>query len=896
MALREGIVEDVRDPLSTGGEDSLTAQRGVTVDGVPSFPYPLLYSNVGIFMTQRSLLIYDIADHLVKTLARQSRLILTAPTGSGKSTQVPQLLLDHGLLGAGDVVVLQPRRLAARLLATRVAEERGSPLGTEVGYQVRFDAKSSDTTRLLYVTEGILLRRLLTSPHLDKVSAILFDEFHERHVYGDLTLACARHLQETTRPDLKLVVMSATLETQLVHAYLEPCPVLAAAGRVYPVEVDYLPRAINLQRQPIWDTAALAFEQLVQTGIDGDVLVFMPGAYEIGRTIEAIGGLSCARGWTLLPLYGELPPADQDRAVRPMSGRKVVVATNVAETSITIEGVHAVIDSGLARIARFDPHRGINTLLIENISQAAADQRAGRAGRTSPGRCLRLWTEQEQRSRALHDIPEIRRIDLAEVLLLLKAHGVADASTFPWLEAPEATSVSRAEQLLRDLGAADPHTGSLTVLGQRMISFPIHPRYARMLMAGHAYGCTQEAALIAALTQDRDLLIRRPPKHVQETREDLLGDRADSDFFILMRAWRYAQQHGFGLDACRRLGIHARTARQVSLLAQQFLRLAEEQGLTTTAPAADQEAIRKCVLTAFIDQLARRRDEGTLRCDLVHSRRGELARDSVVRHQRLFVAAEIDEIEQANRELTVILRLATAVEEAWLKELFPDELSERTEVTFDATGKRVVGQRLRLFRDLLLASQRGGAPAEEDAAALLAREVLAGRFRLKHWTPAVEQWLYRLNGLSQWCPDLGLSAISTADRAFLIQQICLGSFSAKEIEDKPVWPVLKSWLSPGQEDLLNIYAPERLQLPCGRSARIRYREDASPVLSARIQDLYDLTQTPTIAMGRQPLVVEILAPNQRPVQMTQDLTGFWTDTYPGLKKTLQKRYPKHEWR
>jgi ATP-dependent helicase HrpB len=363
-----------------------------------------------------------------------------------------------------------------------------------------------------------------------------------------------------------------------------------------------------------------------------------------------------------------------------------------------------------------------------------------------------------------------------------------------------------------------------------------------------------------------------------------------------MRAWRYAQQHGFGLDACRRLGIQARTARRVSLLVQQFLRVAVEQGLTIQTQTADQEAIRKCVLTAFIDQLARRRDEGTLRCDLVHGRRGELARDSVVRHHRLLVAAEIDEIEQANRELTVVLRLSTAVEEAWLEELFPNEMSERAEVTFDATGKRVVTQRLRLFRDLVLTSKRGGPPAEEDAAALLAREVLAGRFRLKHWTPAVEQWLYRLNGLAQWCPELGLSAIDAADLAFLTQQICLGSLSAKEIEDKPVWPVLKSWLSPGQEELLDTYAPERLQLPCGRSARIRYRKDAPPVLSARIQDLYDLTQTPTIAMGQQPLVVEILAPNQRPVQMTQDLTRFWTETYPELKKTLQKRYPKHEWR
>ena len=255
-------------------------------------------------------------------------------------------------------------------------------------------------------------------------------------------------LQETTRPDLKLVVMSATLDTGLVHAYLAPCPVLSTAGRLYPVEVEYLSRPVDARRQPIWDTAAAAFDQLVRAGVDGDVLVFMPGAYEIMRTIDAIGDLTAARGWTLLPLYGELPPAEQDRAVRPTSGRKVVVATNVAETSITIDGVRAVIDSGLARIARFDPHRGINTLYIEPISQAAADQRAGRAGRTAPGRCLRLWTAQEHRGRAAHEVPEIRRIDLAEILLILKAQGIADMRTFPWLEAPEEPATARARATL----------------------------------------------------------------------------------------------------------------------------------------------------------------------------------------------------------------------------------------------------------------------------------------------------------------------------------------------------------------------------------------------------------------------------------------------------------------
>ncbi len=847
-------------------------------------------------MTQSLLPIYELADAIVAACTSQARLLLSAPTGSGKSTQVPQILLDRGLLGHGEVVVLQPRRLAARLLATRVAAERGGALGAEVGYQVRLEGQTSAATRIRYVTEGILLRRFLTSPDLAGVSAILFDEFHERHVYGDITLARARMLQQTTRPDLILVVMSATLNTGAVQSYLEPCPVLSSAGRQYPVAVTYLPRPVDARRQPMWDTAATAFDQLVRDGVEGDVLIFMPGAYEIMRTIEALGELTCTRGWSLLPLYSELPPAEQDRALRPAAGRKVIVATNVAETSITIDGVRAVIDSGLARMARFDPHRGINTLYIESISQAAADQRAGRAGRTAPGQCLRLWTAAEHQGRAAYEVSEIRRIDLAEIVLVLHAQGIDDVRAFPWLEAPTEVALARAEHLLGDLGAIDSTSGQLTALGQQMVAFPMHPRYARMLLAGQTYGCTREAALIAALTQTQDVLIRRPPRHVQAARDNLLGDRADSDFFLLMLAWRYAQQHGFQLDACQRLGIHAGASRQVTPLYQQFLHMAQQQGLTLNERSASQEAIRKCLLTAFIDQLALRCDEGTLRCDLVHGRRGELARDSVVRQSRLVVASEIDEIEHGSGEINVILRLATAIDAAWLAELYPEALSERTDVALDSSGKRVISTRLTLFRDLVLSTKFTGTPPEDAAAALLATAVLAGRMTLKQWTPAIEQWIARLNSLARWCPELGLAPIGLEERRVLLHQLCLGSLSAKEIADKPIWPVLKAWLAPGQAACLDAYVPARFPLPGGRNAPIRYAEDTPPVLSARIQDLYGLTHTPRIARDRQPLTVEILAPNQRPVQVTQDLASFWQHTYPALKKALQKRYPKHEWR
>ncbi|MEP6956506.1 MAG: helicase-related protein, partial [Chthoniobacterales bacterium] len=382
-------------------------------------------------MDRRDLPIFELESEIVRSLGAQPRLILQAPTGSGKSTQVPQILIDHGLLGDGEVVILQPRRLAARLLAARVASERSSRLGDEVGYQIRFESVVSPATRIRFVTEGILLRQLLQNPELRGVSAILFDEFHERHLYGDITLARALQLQESTRPDLKIVVMSATLDTGTLDQFLAPCALLTSGGRQHPVAIEYLEKPVRSDNYPIWDLAADELVQLAPS-TEGDVLIFMPGKYEIMRTLEAVRASRVSNQFVVLPLHGELSTGEQDAALARYEKRKVILATNVAETSLTIAGIRVVLDSGLARIARFDARRGINTLLVEKISRASADQRAGRAGRTAPGRCLRLWTEREHLERAAQELPEVKRLDLAEVVLTLKASGVHDVANFRW--------------------------------------------------------------------------------------------------------------------------------------------------------------------------------------------------------------------------------------------------------------------------------------------------------------------------------------------------------------------------------------------------------------------------------------------------------------------------------
>ncbi|WP_414660096.1 ATP-dependent helicase HrpB [Horticoccus sp. 23ND18S-11] len=867
-------------------------------------------------MPPRALPIYELESAVVASLRSQGRLIVQAPTGSGKSTQIPQMLLHHGLLEGparrGEVVVLQPRRLAARMLAKRVAEEVGTALGDVVGYQIRLESRVSERTRIRFVTEGILLRQMSFDATLRGVTALVFDEFHERHLYGDISLARALQIQQSTRPDLKIIVMSATLDAGVLKTYLAPCDVLVSQGRSFPVRIEYLPKTANFDQEPVWEVAVRECER-VAASTSGDQLVFMPGAYEINRTVQALEGSRALRDFVVFPLHGELPPEQQDRAVARYETRKIIVSTNVAETSLTIDGVTAVIDCGLARVARFDPHRGINTLLIEKISAASADQRAGRAGRTAPGVCVRLWTEREHGLRAPQELPEVKRLDLSEVVLTLKASGIDDIANFPWLEKPDPKALERAETLLSDLGAIGSAgvppvfsaeaggkpalPGRITEVGRKMLRFPVHPRYARMFLAAQERGCVRPVALMAALTQGRNFLLRGVDKRTEEAREEILGEEHESDFFLLMRAWRYADQANYGLEACRRLGIHAQGARQVGPLFEQFLEIAAKEGLDVAEKRVDSAAVRKCVLAGFSDQLARRLDAGTLRCELVHRRRGVLARESAIQKSTLLVAAEISEIGRGDGEVNTLLTLATVIDEAWLKEIFPDDYYETRGVVYDEAAKRVMSRRERRFRDLVLESKASPDDAPLDAAAsILTKEVLAGRLKLEAWDETVEQWITRVNRLAEWFPELEVNPITEADRATLVEQICYGELGYRGIKDKPVMPVLRDWLTAEQFAVLDDYLPERLTMGNGRRSRLTYHKEGPPVLSARIQELYGIDGRFAVGHGRVPVKIEVLAPNQRPIQVTDDLTNFWREQYPKVKAELSRRYPRHEWR
>ena len=848
-------------------------------------------------MQPSDLPIHEIRPKLVTALKENQRLVLRAPTGSGKSTQVPQMLIDEGLVGKGDVVVLQPRRIAARMLARRVAQERGVRLGDEVGYQVRFENLSCPGTRLKYVTEGILLRRLMQDPDLVGTGAVIFDEFHERNLYTDVTLAQTLRMQIERERSLLILVMSATLDEGQLSRFLAPCASLGSEGRTFPVEIAYAAAPERVSRKPIWEQAGYHFRRLVERYPVGDFLIFMPGSFEINRTIEELHSGSAARDFVLLPLYGDLPPERQDAALDQFEKRKVVVATNVAETSLTIGGIRVVIDSGLARIPAFDPNRGINTLLVQKISQASAEQRAGRAGRTGPGYCLRMWGEKEHTLRPVRERPEIHRLELSEVTLSLLASGVENLEEFPWFEAPEEKIMGRAIGLLSDLGALEPGRRRLTEIGRKMALFPLHPRLSRLFLAAHQSSCLRPVTLIAAFTQVRRFLLPLEDKRRAAERDELLGDEmtSKSDFFLLLRAWDLARSHDFAPGFCRRWGIHGMAARQAGQIMWQFLRIAKAQGLEDRERPSSAEDIQRCLVVGFSDHLAKRIDRGSLRCNLVGGRKGEVRRQSVVRESPLLVSAEIEE-RDVRGDLTVLMGLNTEVREEWLRELFPESFLEGEKVFFDEKLRRVLRTRVSRFRDLLLESSQVSDPSPDEAARILAEEVLDGRLKLKKWNETVEGWINRINFAARHFPEAEIPSISTDERRLLLEQVCYGAFSYREIKDREVWPILHDWLVEEQHGLLQSLVPERVFLKEGTSVRVRYDDQGKAVSRATIEQLYDAPKRIALGGGRIPLLIEVLAPNATVVQVTSDLEEFWSRSYPQIRKELRGRYPKHEWR
>jgi ATP-dependent helicase HrpB len=817
---------------------------------------------------------------IVDSLRRHHALVISAPTGAGKTTRVPPAVLEGSPPGSGQVVLLEPRRLAARAAARRLAAQRGCRLGDDVGYQVRFDRQCGPATRILVVTEGLLVRRIQDDPYLENVRTVIFDEFHERSLETDVALGMVRLIQTTVRPELRIVVMSATLTADAVADYLGDCPIVAAQGRLYPVDITYEPRPLR----HTWPQAAAAAVEKLLDRTPGDLLVFLPGLREIRATADHLEELARSRDLLVLPLHGELPAEEQDAALLPQPRRKVVLATNVAETSVTVEGISGVVDTGLARMLFYDPKTGLDRLQLMPIARAAAEQRAGRAGRTQAGVCVRLWSEAGHRSRPEATEPEIRRVDLSGPVLQLLCWGERSLERFPWFEPPPPDHVLRATELLRRLGAID--SGGVTALGQALARLPVHPRLGCLLAEGRRWGHLDEAALAAALLSERDPFLRATaPTERQPTRSDVL-DRIEAleDF---ERRGRGSSSLGTLNRAATRFVLQART---------QFLRLLDDAHPNSALPSAGkiappvsaEEAVLRALLAAFPDRLIRRREPGSRKGVMVGGRGVKLASSSGVIQPELFLGIDVD---AGGTE--ALVRQASAVEHDWLP---PEKLTAAVRVLFDPDAERVIARKQTLYEDLVLQESPAALPDEEQVAQVVLTAARASPDRvLPAKDSAAGLFLTRLRCLRAWMPELKLPAFDNAELQELLPDLCNGCKSFADLQKAPWLHCLESRLTGGQRQAVSREVPERLLVPSGSRLALRYEEGRPPVLAVRIQEVFGWPETPRLAAGRIPVLLHLLAPNSRPQQVTDDLASFWANTYPRIRKELRVRYPKHAW-
>jgi ATP-dependent helicase HrpB len=757
-------------------------------------------------------------EHIVAEVRRARAAVIVASPGAGKTTRVPPALAADG-----PVLVLQPRRVAARTLARRVGEEQGWILGDEVGWHVRFERRFTPRTRVLFATEGILTARLQQDPLASDFRTIVLDEFHERSIHADLGLALARQAF-LARDDLRIVVMSATIDPAPICRYLGDCPAIDVGGRAHPLTVDYAPA----------QSLALAAGELAAS-TRGQVLCFLPGAGEIRRAHDEIARL--APGLEVVPLHGSLTAEEQDRALAPpQRPGRIVLATNIAETSLTVPGVDTVIDTGLHKVARYDPARGIDSLDTERISLASADQRAGRAARLGPGRVRRLWAAHD-RLQAQSE-PDIARIDLTGPLLDVLAWG-GDADTFAWFEAPPDASLRAAGQLLERLGAVAGRR--LTTLGRQLQSLPVHPRLARILLAAHG---AHEAAAVCASLAERNLL---PPRHEATT----------CDLLAVVDRWREAPGH----------------VRQVARALQE----AAARVLGADARAhVDELALRRAIFTGYPDRLAQRREPRGDRLLLASGAGATLAAESGVRDGDWLAALDVHTAPQPtfprqpfpgeSRAAEARVRIASRVESEWVA-----PTSVEREHRFDAATGRVRAWRRARYGAIVLFEQPAEADPDEQA------RLLAEAWRDRGPTTADRRVLARLR-------FAGLAA----DEASLV---AAASRRARALDDID----LAAAIDPAMRRELDRLAPTSLLVPSGRHASLDYEDDGSVSAAVKLQELFGLAETPRVGARREPVLLQLLAPNGRPVQRTRDLRSFWTRTYPEVRRELRGRYPKHPW-
>ncbi|MBJ6799979.1 ATP-dependent helicase HrpB [Geomonas propionica] len=800
----------------------------------------------------------SILPELLAVLQKGNVAVLQAPPGAGKTTRVPLALLAAPQL-EGRIIMLEPRRLAAVNAARYMAQCLGEEVGKTVGYSIRFERKVSKSTRIEVVTEGILARRLQGDPLLEGVAAVIFDEFHERSLTCDLSLALCRDVQLGLREDLRLLVMSATLDAEPVSRLLGGAPLITSAGRQFPVDVRYLKTepATRLAET----TCAGVMKALAET--EGDVLVFLPGAGDIRRCENILQG-QIGSQVMIAVLYGDLPFAAQELAILPGERRKVVLATNIAETSLTIEGVRVVVDAGYSRQLRYDPSTGLNRLDTMRISAASAQQRTGRAGRVAPGVCYRLWTEHTQNTLLPFTSPEIKVSDLAPLALDLAQWGVADPASLSFLDAPPAAHLAEGRALLRALGALDAR-GTLTDLGARMAALPMHPRLAAMLVGSLAAGHAPLACTLAAILSERDIL----PRGSGSISESDLLDRLDA-----LRERRDPQG-----------------ARTVERLAAYFR---GTLGVADAAAHADAATVGRLLLMAYPDRVGRERSPGTGRYLMANGTGAKLSQRSNLRAQPFIVAVEVE-----GGAAEAEIHMASAVSLEAIRSGCTAGITRERRVFWDEREGRVVARDEERLGAVVL-SERAAVPEKEEVAAALLQGIVSGSgIGGLNWSEQAAQYRNRVRFLARALPEEELPDLSDETLAASMGQWLLpylqGVRSLAQLAKVDLLQPLKSMLDYRRQQLVEREAPTHLQVPSGSRVALEYPAEGEPFLAVKLQEMFGLAETPRLARGRVPVLIHLLSPARRPIQVTADLKSFWNGAYREVCKELKGRYPRHPW-
>lgn len=824
--------------------------------------------------------IHEILPELRAQLANHEAVVLSAPPGSGKTTVVPLALLAEPWLTGRSILMLEPRRLAARLAAAFMARQLGEEVGKTVGYRVRFEAKVSPATRVEVVTVGVFTRRIQDDPELAGVGLVIFDEFHERSLQGDLALALCLDVMTGLRDDLKLLIMSATLDTGAVSRLLDNAPVVMGAGQTYPVGVEYSRGGQLLQPYP--REIAKQMAAVIHRGLTeqpGDILVFLPGAAEIRHTQALLTATLLPAEIAIHPLYGDLSLAAQTAAVQPdpKGRRRIILATPIAETSITIEGIHTVVDSGWKRTLQFDPNSGLSRLTTQRISRASATQRAGRAGRLGPGHCYRLWSTGEEHGLKPFDPPEILAADLTQLALDLACWGVHDPEALSWLDPPPAGHYAQAQSVLRALGALD-HQGHISPLGRKMADLPAHPRLGHMLLAAAEHNAIPLASDLAALLSERDIIKGRDRSADIEDRLHVLAAfRTDGP--------AAAKSLDADTDACRRV---IQTSRQ---LRDHLPKPVRNKAGGTAVPTA---TVGELLALAFPDRIAQRRSEGSGQYKLTSGRGAVLpAHDRLAVHEYLAVA-ELD----AGRIEGRIFLAAPLAKEALIS-LFAARLQRENKVSWEEQSGTVKAQRLLRLDELILETSPLAKPAAEAVLAALLSGIRTLGLAALPWSDKAREWQARLESMRLWQPEAGWPEVSDESLLQSLDQwlapYLTGMRSAEHLKKLDLCAILTARLDWQQQSRLDREAPTHLTVPSGSKVRLRYTPGEPPVLAVRLQEMFGLADTPKICNNTVPVLLHLLSPAQRPMQITQDLRGFWEGAYHEVKKELRGRYPKHHW-